>query len=398
MTDKATPTITLAELYENQNQYIDALVIYKTLYKEDPTEELQNKIDELKDKIFKENTLEYSTIIDKIFTEEEKRIFHILPHEQYKSYKESQADLKNEETYPEELTAVKEEEIAEKEIAPEEIAPEQIAPEEIAPEEIEPEEIEPEETTPEETDELEIEEETPEIENILEPEIEIEKEETFERENTIDKDILTEEELTPQVEEIPEIVEEKTPDIENTIENDVIVDEVDELKEEKIEDIIPEVEEIPIIDDAIELEETQEKDDSLEDDISLEIEEDLKEKLEKEEAVIEPDTKIEDEVSIEDNMEKETIEKDIEELNEIIDTEETDRSEDIKDKIEPIVKPQDKNKILELLTELSNLRPDIVDRVLKENVGSDTPLAEIKLTDLNFVVELLKASENVKKD
>jgi len=77
MTDKAAPTITLAELYENQDQSIDALVIYKNLNKENPSEDLQNKIDDLKDKIFKENTLEYSTIIDKIFTEEEKRLFHI---------------------------------------------------------------------------------------------------------------------------------------------------------------------------------------------------------------------------------------------------------------------------------------------------------------------------------
>lgn len=108
--DKAKPTITLAELYENQNQYIDALVIYKNLYKENPTEKLQNRINELKDVIFKENTLEYSAIIDKIFTEEEKRTFHILPHEQYKAYTESQTELKYEETYPEELTEMKDEE------------------------------------------------------------------------------------------------------------------------------------------------------------------------------------------------------------------------------------------------------------------------------------------------
>ena len=121
MTDKATPTITLAELYENQNQHIDALVIYKNLYKENPTEELKIKVDELKDKIFNDKTLEYSEIINKIFTPEEKIIFQILPHEQYKTYTESHAEMTNEETYPEELTEVKEEEVVPKEVAPDEI-------------------------------------------------------------------------------------------------------------------------------------------------------------------------------------------------------------------------------------------------------------------------------------
>ena len=39
-----------------------------------------------------------------------------------------------------------------------------------------------------------------------------------------------------------------------------------------------------------------------------------------------------------------------------------------------------------------------VEKILKENVGSDTSLAEIKLSDLNSVIELLKVSENVERD
>ena len=108
MDDKAAPTITLAELYENQNQHIDALVIYKNLFKENPTDELENKIEELKIKIFQNNTMEYSSIIDKIFSEEEKRNFHILPHEQFKTYIDSQVNLENEETYPEDLKVTEE--------------------------------------------------------------------------------------------------------------------------------------------------------------------------------------------------------------------------------------------------------------------------------------------------
>ncbi len=357
MKDKATPTITLAELYENQNQYIDALVIYKNLYKENPTEKLQNKIDELKDKIFKENTLEYSTLIDKIFTEEEKRIFHILPHEQYKTYIKSKAEIKFEETYPEELTKVKKEEV-----------------------------------TPDETEEPEIKEKTPDIDITLEPETEIKEKESIELENTIEindtteelikdkKDQLIpeddrileidEEEIVPEIEEIPEIEKEKIPEIEDTLE-----------PEEKID-----------TEETVELDNTLEKDDILEDDISLEIDENISDDLN------EQDSQTEDVTSIEDIMEKKIEGKEIDEQNEIIDTEEAIQSENLEDKVEPIVEPQDNNLILELLTELSNMRPDIVERVLKENVGPDTSLSEIKLSDLNFVVELLKVSENVKKD
>ncbi len=378
MKDKVTPTITLAELYENQNQYIDALVIYKNLYKENPTEKLQNKIDELKDKIFKENTLEYSTLIDKIFTEEEKRIFHILPHEQYKTYIESKAEIKFEETYPEELTKVKKEEVA------------------------------PDEIAPDETEEPEIEEKTSDIDNTLEPETKIKEEESIELENTIEINDTAEEliedkkdELIPEDDKILEIDEEETPEIEE-----------EELITEKKEEIIPEIEEIPEIDkekipeiedtlepeekidieETIELDNTLEKDDVLEDDISLEIDENISDDLN------EQDIQTEDVTSIEDIMEKEIKEKGIDEQNEIIDTEETIQSENLEDEVKPIVEPQDNNLILELLTELSNMRPDIVERVLKENVGPDASLSEIKLSDLNFVVKLLKVSENVKKD
>ena len=103
MADKASPTLTLAKLYENQNQFLDALVIYQKLMKTKPSDELQNKINELKEKIFADNTLEYSHTIDKIFTTEDKKKFKILPHEQYKNFKESKNQHNDEETYPEEM-------------------------------------------------------------------------------------------------------------------------------------------------------------------------------------------------------------------------------------------------------------------------------------------------------
>ena len=337
MTDKATPTITLAELYENQDQYIDALVIYKNLNKENPPEELQNKINELKDIIFKENTLEYSTIIDKIFTEEEKRIFHILPHEQYKAYKESQADLKNDETYPEELTAIEEEDI-----------------------------------TPDEELKPETENETLEIEDPIEPEIEPEEEEIFEQENTVNKDddieeliIDEEDEPKPEAEIVPEINELEAPEIEETPETELKTDDDKEIN----------------IDEALET------DDQLEDDISLEIDEEIQKEPD---VTVEPESKTEEAVSIEDIMKNNA-----EGQSDII---ENEIEIDPVDEMDTIIEPQTDNHILELLTNLSKMRPDIVDRVLKENIGPEASLAEIKLSDLHYVVELLKVSENVERD
>ncbi|MDA3814425.1 MAG: hypothetical protein PF570_09265 [Candidatus Cloacimonetes bacterium] len=345
MADKPTPTITLAELYENQNQYIDALVIYKNLHRDDPTEELQSKIDELKDKIFKENTLEYSTIIDKIFTDEEKRIFHILPHDQYKAYKESQADLKNEETYPEELIEVKKEE--------------------AVPVDIEEPEIEKEKT--------------PDIGDTTDLEVKREAEDSIEIEDALNSDDINDEliekdtkELIPEAIEELEIEKEETPDIIDTSES----------------------EEKTVKEKTIEIEETLDSDDKMEDDISLEIDEENSDDLDKSEIKAEPNIQPEDIDSIEDLVEEE---KEVEQ-NEIIDSKKTDPSDENKDELETILTPTDENQILDLLTTLSTLKPDIVERVLKENVGADISLSEIKLSDLNFVVELLKVSDNVEKD
>ena len=372
MTDKATPTITLAELYENQNQYIDALVIYKKLYKDNASEELQNKIDELKDTIFKENTLEYSTIIDKIFTEEEKRIFHILPHEQYKAYTESQAELKYDETYPEELIEIKKEENILNDPGKLEIK-EKIIPD--YDDMVEPEELiekESEELIP---DDLEIpqvnEKKTIEPDDILDSDNTLEDDISLE----IDKDISDDLEK----EEIPLEPNSKSEDL-DTIED--IVERKEETEQKELSDTK----------ETIESENTLDNDLKSKDDISLEIDEDVSEDLEELEIIPEPVTQSEDEKPNEEQVEKKTEEK-----NEVIETEEPKESVNIKDELDAIEKSDDDNHILNLLTKLSEMRPDIVERVLKENVGQDRSLSEIKLSDLNFVVELLKASDNVEK-
>ncbi|MDY6915130.1 MAG: hypothetical protein SVM86_02270 [Candidatus Cloacimonadota bacterium] len=83
----ALATITLAELYEKQDQFMDALVIYLKLFKESPSEKLKQRIINLKKKIFEENEDEYSSTIKIIFSKEERMKFQILPHKQYLEYR-----------------------------------------------------------------------------------------------------------------------------------------------------------------------------------------------------------------------------------------------------------------------------------------------------------------------
>jgi len=358
MDDKATPTITLAELYENQNQHIDALVIYKNLFKENPTDELKSKIDELKFKIFQNNTMEYSPIIDKIFSEEEKRNFHILPHEQFKTYVESQVNLENEETYPEDLNETEEKvktqnnqntKLEKKAIG--------IFPEDTI-------EIPENDFTkvPDEPRQTEETLSTPDIDYIMKSEESIKKEETI---------------------EIPEIDLPEELNIPNQTEKNFKPSEINNTKENEEYIQTDKIPEIPI--DEI---------NSVEDDLSLENNDEILLEPGKPDTLFELDTNEEEIISIEDIIEK----------NKNLDENENEKDDSVDQPpendiiISDTVKPETENKVLSLFTKLSHIRPDIVERVLKENVGVDTPLAEIKLSDLNYVVELLTISENVEKN
>lgn len=346
MSDKVTPTITLAKLYENQNQNIDALVIYKNLYNENPTDELKTKIDELKDIIFKENTLEYSAITDKLFSEEEKRLFHILPHEQYQTYQESQSDLKNDETYPEELTGNKKEDVETEEIETEEIVDEIDEP-----------------LQPEDKDQIELEDPN-EDELPIEKLDEIDEEELAPEEN----DIPDEQELEIKSEESTEI--EPEPDIEEQIEDDISLDDdqiLDNNKKSEIDSMIESDDPTTSYNDEF---------DPIENDDVTSIEDIVGEKSEE---------KVPDVDTAEDNDENE------------LEIDNVNKSES-EDEVNPEGETKTDNHILNLLTDLAKVRPDIVDRVLKENMGADATLADIKLSDLHYVVELLKVSENVEKD
>lgn len=84
MPDLLHPTRTLAELYESQNQLLDALVVYQKLMHLQPSPEIENKITELKLKIFNDKEMVYNPVIEQIFSKEERILFNILPHSYYK--------------------------------------------------------------------------------------------------------------------------------------------------------------------------------------------------------------------------------------------------------------------------------------------------------------------------
>lgn len=89
MTEKAAPTITLAQLYESQNQLIYALVIYKKIHGLDQTKDLILKIEEMQNLIFGGNQEDYPDQVKLLFSLEERKQFNILPHHQAKTYRDA---------------------------------------------------------------------------------------------------------------------------------------------------------------------------------------------------------------------------------------------------------------------------------------------------------------------
>ncbi|MCF7813753.1 MAG: hypothetical protein K9N40_04675 [Candidatus Cloacimonetes bacterium] len=89
MPDQLNPTITLAELYESQDQLLDALMVYQKLLHRKPSTELEEKILDLKKKIFADDEMQYNPVIEQVFSQEERLKFNILPHSCYKNFKSS---------------------------------------------------------------------------------------------------------------------------------------------------------------------------------------------------------------------------------------------------------------------------------------------------------------------
>ena len=75
-------TQTLAKLYEKQEMYMEAYIIYKKIFLDTKSEEIKKKITELGEKIIDES--QYSQIILNIFDKKELAEYSIFPEKQYK--------------------------------------------------------------------------------------------------------------------------------------------------------------------------------------------------------------------------------------------------------------------------------------------------------------------------
>jgi len=393
MADKAKPTLTLAQLYEKQNQPLDALVIYQQLLNKEYSDELDEKIKDLKNKIFNDSSLEYNSIIDKIFTTEDKKNFKILPHDEYEAFAVSQAQHTNEETYPEEMlqkqtqktdtTEPLTDDIPESEQELEEEPTMEAAPDEtedIASEpEIEEEESEPFSEIQDESETISMDEEITPVSDEQEMEISDESgtemdigmestEETLTEESR-DTEIPAEEQTSneDQIDEIPETVSET--DLAAAVEKEQAAD-TNEPEIEQSENI-PESESIAEQDQAREMEtEIDESSSEVEP-----IEEPVKEEEIEEEIKPESETELPGEKTSE-------VEPEIEPIQPLTDIEEKLHTQEGAD-------------VLDLLKDLKNIDAESLNDILIENLGEDRTLDEVKLSDVHYALELLKNTDEI---
>jgi hypothetical protein len=80
------PTVTLARLFESQEQYVEALALYYILYKKFQDTSFLEKIEEMKNEIFSSNEAEYHKLLSNIFSQEDRKRLGIFPHEQAQDY------------------------------------------------------------------------------------------------------------------------------------------------------------------------------------------------------------------------------------------------------------------------------------------------------------------------
>lgn len=87
------PTWTLARLYEEQNQYMDALAAYEQIRKKNPDPQVDEAIERLLRKILIESNAPYDPLIDQIFTPDDKIKFRIAPQEICEAYDKARSQV-----------------------------------------------------------------------------------------------------------------------------------------------------------------------------------------------------------------------------------------------------------------------------------------------------------------
>jgi hypothetical protein len=76
-----TPTVTLAKLFEEQNQFFDALATYELIAQNDSSPAIREKIEALHARILNDPSNRYDSRIEKLFTPEELAYLKILSHQ-----------------------------------------------------------------------------------------------------------------------------------------------------------------------------------------------------------------------------------------------------------------------------------------------------------------------------
>ncbi|MCB5263008.1 MAG: hypothetical protein LHW64_07350 [Candidatus Cloacimonetes bacterium] len=76
-----TPTVTLAKLFEEQNQFFDALATYELIAQTDASPAIREKIEDLHARILNDPSNRYDPRIEKLFTPEELAYLKILSHQ-----------------------------------------------------------------------------------------------------------------------------------------------------------------------------------------------------------------------------------------------------------------------------------------------------------------------------
>lgn len=76
-----TPTVTLAQLFEEQNQFYDALATYELIAQNDSSPAIREKIEALHARILNDSSNNYDSRIEKLFTPEELAYLKILSHQ-----------------------------------------------------------------------------------------------------------------------------------------------------------------------------------------------------------------------------------------------------------------------------------------------------------------------------
>lgn len=74
------PTITLAKLFEEQNQFFDALAAYEMIDQHDSSAQIREKIESLHMRILTDPTAKYDPRIEKLFSPEELAYLKIINH------------------------------------------------------------------------------------------------------------------------------------------------------------------------------------------------------------------------------------------------------------------------------------------------------------------------------